>query len=237
MKAAKKIPLDNVLPNGTIDNNKVARAILQYRNTPLPDLKLSPAQILFHRQLRDHIPTHPSHYQLHSSWVIDARQREEAFSKRNHVISEKYNSHAKKLPSLSVGTNVVIQNRSKKHQRRWIRSGVIVETPPNRQYRVRTNGSGRVTLQNRRFLRPATFLSPTVLPTPTNLLPASPSTSPLETTAPPTTPHPTAPMPAHPQPPQPTQATVTRSSSNILRRLVSHNAPGLLEQQPLAPRR
>uniref|UniRef100_A0A7M5WYD2 Uncharacterized protein n=1 Tax=Clytia hemisphaerica TaxID=252671 RepID=A0A7M5WYD2_9CNID len=232
VKAAKRILLDNLSPNGTIDNNKVSRAILQYRNTPLPDLKLSPAQILFHRQLRDHIPTHPSHYQLHSSWVIDARQREEAFSKRNHVISEKYNRHAKTLPSLSVGTAVVIQNRSKKHQRRWIRSGMIVETLPNRQYRVRTNGSGRVTLQNRRFLRPATFVSPTALPTPTNLPPASP----LETT-PPTIPHPTVPMPAQPQPAQPTQATVTRSSSNILRRLASHNAPGLLEQQPLAPRR
>ena len=83
-------------------------------------------------------------------------------------------------------------------------------------------------LQNRRFLRPATFVLPKALPTPTNLLPASPS----ETT-PPTVPHPTTPMQAQPQP---TQTTVTRSS-NMLRRLVSHNAPGLLEQQPLAPRR
>ena len=136
------------------------------------------------------VTTYPSHYQLHSSWVIDARQREEAFSKRNHVISDKYNRHAKTLPSLSVGTTVDIQNRGKKHQRRWIRSGIIVETLPNRQYRVRTNGSGRVTLQNRRFLRPATFVSPTAIPTPTNLLPASP----LETT-PPTIAQPTAPMP------------------------------------------
>eukprot|EP00111_Clytia_hemisphaerica_P005891 TCONS_00017086-protein len=93
--------------------------------------------------------------------MINARQWEEAFSKRNHVISEKYNRHAKTLPSLSVGATVVIQNHSKKHQRRWIRSGMIVETLPNRQYRVRTNGSGRVTLQNRRFLRLATFVSPT----------------------------------------------------------------------------
>ena len=74
--------------------------------------------------------THPSHYQLHSLLVIDAKQREEAFSKRNHVISVKYNRHAKILPSLSVRTTVVIQNRGKKHQRRWIRSGVIVETLP-----------------------------------------------------------------------------------------------------------
>eukprot|EP00111_Clytia_hemisphaerica_P024894 TCONS_00073371-protein len=33
VKAAKRILLDNLSPNGTIDNNKVSRAILQYRNT------------------------------------------------------------------------------------------------------------------------------------------------------------------------------------------------------------
>ena len=35
---------------------------MQYQNTPLPDLNLSPAQILFHHNFRDYIPSHPSHY-------------------------------------------------------------------------------------------------------------------------------------------------------------------------------
>ena len=34
----------------------LARALLQYRNTPLQDLKLSPAQILYGRELRDCMP-------------------------------------------------------------------------------------------------------------------------------------------------------------------------------------
>ena len=61
-KSCKKNTLNNT---GSINNDKVPRAILQYRNTPLPNIHLSPAQILFHCQLWDHIPSHPSHYHLH----------------------------------------------------------------------------------------------------------------------------------------------------------------------------
>ena len=56
VKSAKCIIYDNVAPNGSLNINAAARAILQYCNTPLPEINLSPAQILFHRQLRDHLP-------------------------------------------------------------------------------------------------------------------------------------------------------------------------------------
>ena len=49
VKASKRIIGNNKSPDGSLNNDKVARAILQYRNTPLPDIGLSPAQILFHR--------------------------------------------------------------------------------------------------------------------------------------------------------------------------------------------
>ena len=80
VKAAKRIIYNNTPPNGSLDNDKTAKAILQHRNTPLPDLNLSPAQILFHRNIRDYIPTHQSHYELHKEWVISARQREQRLS-------------------------------------------------------------------------------------------------------------------------------------------------------------
>ena len=73
VKTAKRILWDNTSRNGSIDNNKAARALLQYHNTPLPDLKLSPAQILFHRQSRDHIPAYPSQYHLHEEWQSPAK--------------------------------------------------------------------------------------------------------------------------------------------------------------------
>ena len=75
VKAAKRIIYDNTPPNRSLNNDKAAKAIMQYGNTSFPYLSLSPAQILFHRNIRDYIPTHPSHYELHKEWVISARQR------------------------------------------------------------------------------------------------------------------------------------------------------------------
>lgn len=49
----------NVAPNGSLNTNAATRAILQYWNTPLPEISFSPAQILFHRQLHDHLPVKP----------------------------------------------------------------------------------------------------------------------------------------------------------------------------------
>ena len=57
VKSAKRIIRENTLPDGSLDNDKAGRAILQHRNTPLKDLGLSPAQLLLHRKIRDHIPT------------------------------------------------------------------------------------------------------------------------------------------------------------------------------------
>ena len=45
VKAAKRIIQENTSNDGSINNDKIAKAIMQYRNTPLPNFSLSPAQI------------------------------------------------------------------------------------------------------------------------------------------------------------------------------------------------
>ena len=150
VKTARRIIRDNISRNGSLDNDGAARAILQYRNTPIPELGLSPAQMLLHRQLRDSIPTNPEHYRLHKEWVVSAAEREKAFAGRNEDAEARYNSSSRPLPPLEVQTAVRIQSG-----RRWNKTGRVVEVLPNRQYRVRVDGSGRVTLRNRRFLREA----------------------------------------------------------------------------------
>ena len=117
VKAAKRIIHNNVSGDGSLNNDGAARAILQYRNTPLPDLKLSPAQILFHRQLPDSIPVHPSHYKLHRDWIVDAEERERAYSKRNSTLVQNYNKHARELPPLEIETDVLIQSQGFKRGR------------------------------------------------------------------------------------------------------------------------
>ena len=41
---------ENTDKSGNLDNDKFARALLNYRNTPLKDIGLSPAQIIFARK-------------------------------------------------------------------------------------------------------------------------------------------------------------------------------------------
>ena len=150
VKAAKRIIYGNTGPHGSINNDKAARAVLQYRNTPIQGIGLSPAQLLLHRRLKDSIPAQPSLYKPHPEWIKAAEQREEMLAQRNQKLSERYNISAHSLPHLSEGDRVAIQNQTNKL---WSTTGKIVECLPNRQYKIRVDGSGRVTLRNRRFLR------------------------------------------------------------------------------------
>ena len=156
VKTVKRIIRDCTSSNGDLNNDKAVSAILQYRNTPLPDVDLSPAQILFHRNLKDSIPSHPSHYHLHKDWIVSAEKRETQFALRNKAIATQYNTHTRPLCELTAGTYVLIQSKNKK----WNKQGVIIEKLDNRQYRIKVKGSGRITLRNRRFIKPCSIIQP-----------------------------------------------------------------------------
>ena len=69
-----------------IDNDQVAKALLQYRNTPLPYIKLSPTQHLLYRNLCDHIPMNEKHYYLHQEWLSTATKYEKVLSKKQRYL-------------------------------------------------------------------------------------------------------------------------------------------------------
>ena len=146
-----------------------AQAILQYRNTPIQGIGLSPAQLLLHRHLWDYIPSHPHLYKPHPEWITAAQKREKTLSKCNADLIKRYNCTAHALSPLRKGDTVSIQNPN---SHRWDIAGQIVETLPNRQYRIRVAGSDRITLRNCRFLRK---LKTPIIETPIpNALPLSP---------------------------------------------------------------
>merc|ERR1712130_867622 len=62
-------------------------------------------------------------------------------------------THTRKLPILDVGDVVQVQNQRGPKANKWSLSGVIVETLGNNQYRVKMDGSGRVSLRNGQFLK------------------------------------------------------------------------------------
>ena len=56
-------------------------------------------------------------------------------------------------PYLRIGDQVRIQNQTGPHPTKWDKKGVIVEVRQYHQYVIRVDGSGRITLRNRKFLR------------------------------------------------------------------------------------
>ena len=89
VKSAKRLLLGNVGPNGSLNTDRLARALLLHRNCPDPLTGLSPAQVLLGRQLRDHLPNHPTRYQPRAEWRLEADMREKAFAKRHAKMSDR----------------------------------------------------------------------------------------------------------------------------------------------------
>ena len=103
--------MGNTGPSGNLDNDKFARAIMEYRNTPLLDGGPSPAQLLLHRQIRDFLPSHPSLLKPHVQWIAAAKCQEKVAVAKTCRLAERYKLYAKNLAPLQVGQHVVLQNQ------------------------------------------------------------------------------------------------------------------------------
>ena len=127
--------------------------MLTYRNTPDRDTGRSPAEVLFGRQLRDHLPGPVSSYIPRPEWRLLQQDREIALARRAVKSEEKLLEGTKKLPDLEVGDTVRVQNQVGERSTRWEKTGQVVETKPFDQYTIKVHGTGRLTLRNRRFLK------------------------------------------------------------------------------------
>ncbi|RLC10818.1 MAG: hypothetical protein DRI57_19855 [Deltaproteobacteria bacterium] len=153
VKTVKRMITDNTGSNGELDTDHFQRAMLQYRNCPDKDTKLSPAMCVFGRPTRDFIPILPGRYRPHDTWKGTLAAREEALRNRHMKCAERWTEHTKTLPPLKVGDHVRLQNQVGLNPRKWDKTGQVVEVRQHNQYVVKVDGSGRVTLRNRKFLR------------------------------------------------------------------------------------
>ena len=166
VKTCKRLLQSNTDAAGNLDTPAVTKALLQYRNTPISGIGMSPAYMMFSRQLRDALPSSPEdrtssrtpsyteRYGKRSDvWKQIQAGRELAHARKQAKVIERYDEHTRPLEPLSVGDSVSIQNQSGPKPLRWDRTGQVVERLENRQYLVKADGSGRVLLRTRTHLR------------------------------------------------------------------------------------
>ena len=130
-------------------NAKSSNTVTPLIQTP----KLSPASSVFGRPVKDFIPILPGRYKPHDTWRETLSAREEALRNTHMRAAEYWSDRTKRLPALIVGDCVRIQNQTGPHPNKWDKTGSVVEVRQFDQYVVRVDGSGRMTLRNRKFLR------------------------------------------------------------------------------------
>ena len=118
MKMTKRLLMNNVGPNGDLNSDKMVRALLTQRNTPDLGCRLSSAQVLFGRPLKDTLPIIKkdlmvfNNPQILKQWRDTWKLKEETMRSRYVKTTEKLNEHARPLPPLRHGDHVFIQNQS-----------------------------------------------------------------------------------------------------------------------------
>ena len=165
VKTAKRLLMSNTGPTGSLDQDRFLRAMIQLRNTPDPDCNLSPAQIVFGRPLRGSLSfvnklEKFSNPHIRPLWRQAWAAKEEALRTRISRSAESLRAHSRPLRPLALGERVFLQNQQGPNPTKWDRSGVVVDSLDHDQYRVKVDGSGRLTLRNRRFLRGYTPATP-----------------------------------------------------------------------------
>ena len=75
-----------------VDEGRLARSLLQYRNTPSCRDNLSPSQKLFGRLIQDTIPAH--HRAFAQEWQWDAEEADKQAYRVSEYVEQHFNQHA-----------------------------------------------------------------------------------------------------------------------------------------------
>ena len=102
VKTAKHILASNMDNCSRLCYDCAARALLTHRNTPIQDLAMSPAVMLYGRTIKDHLPIIWEKYQIWKQWKEIGVLREVAIAKRHMQNKQFYNNHSRPLQELHV---------------------------------------------------------------------------------------------------------------------------------------
>ena len=146
VKAMKKLIHCSYDPErGCVNKDEWTRAIMIYKNTPKKGSKLSPAEILFGKLIRDGIASPKELYEAKHRQAVDRRLDE-----IQRYITQMSNLRTTRSNEMRIGDRVFIQDHVTK---KWNRLGTIEKEGKNdREFWVRTEFGG-LWRRNRRFLK------------------------------------------------------------------------------------
>ncbi|KAK7885968.1 hypothetical protein WMY93_025589 [Mugilogobius chulae] len=133
-----------ILDKAKADHKDPYIGLLEYRNTPVDNLK-SPAQLLMSRRLRSILPATASQLQPKVTPQRIVKQRREACQHRQQLY---YNRSAKTLPLLPAGAPI----RFRQEDGSWRPATVTQPAHTERSYHIQTE-EGQTFRRNRRHLR------------------------------------------------------------------------------------
>ena len=157
VKLAKRLIRGNLGPRGSLDTDALPRALLEHRNAIDPLTSLSPAMVIFGRELKGYLPALNWKFQPRQEWRLEADLCEQVHMKQHVRMKEHLAAHAWPLPLLQHGDTISIQDLSDPCKPgRWSMMGTVVEALPLDSYMVRVDGSRRLTQCQRHHLRQLT---------------------------------------------------------------------------------
>ena len=130
-----------------LDEDKLARALLQYGHTPSVKDKLSLAQKLYGKPVQYTLPVH--HTAFDHEWQTKMKEAETGKSMSLEKTRRAYDRHASPLSDIAIGSHVAIQNKDTKIFDIY---GIVVSIENYRKY-IEKIASGRLLIRNRRFIR------------------------------------------------------------------------------------
>ena len=125
VKSMKRLIRENTNGDRSISNNRFLQTLMTYRNTPDRDTSLSPAQVIFGRNLRDFLPSPQTRLKPQPEWIQLREDREKALAKRAITNMERLDQNTRALPRLAVGDSVLVQNQVGNHPSKWDITGVV----------------------------------------------------------------------------------------------------------------
>ena len=101
--------------------------------------------------MRDFLPALPNKYEPAKDWSVTQEYRERTMDEKRESDDRKWRQKTRDLEDLE--TPVAIQNQTGNNPSKWDKTGIVLENKPHSQVLIRVDGSRRVTMRNRRFVR------------------------------------------------------------------------------------